>query len=274
VPTTPPVAGAGAPLAAEPAALAEAMRGVPVVLLGELHDNPAHHALRAQALARRIAAGERPALAIEQRDRDRQADVDRARRERPRDADWLIAQAGGDGWDWPAYRPLVALALEHDLPIVAANLSRAEASRVVREGFGAVFDAPLRARHGLDALPPALLDAHAREVDAGHCGLMPAAMLVPMARAQVARDVALAEAIAPHAARGVVLIAGNGHVRRDLGVPRWLPAEAGVRAIGLLERGAREAPPAGAFDRVVATEAVPREDPCEALRARMRGQGR
>jgi uncharacterized iron-regulated protein len=277
-----PGTGTGTALAAEPQALADAMRGAPVVLLGEVHDNAAQHALRAEALARLIAAGARPAIAFEQLDRERQADVERARRERPRDVDWLIAQAAGrDGWDWSLYRPFLRLALDNDLPIVAANLSRTDASRVIREGYGAAFDASARAALGLDAAPADLLAAHEREVDVGHCGLMPAAMLAPMARAQLARDAALAAAIAPHAARGVVLLTGNGHARRDLGVPRWLAPELRARAlsIGLLEPAALTDLPAGAFDRVVRTTAAPRTDPCEALKARMapggaRPQGR
>lgn len=271
--STGPVPGASRRLPAEPQALADAMRGVPVVLLGEVHDNAAQHALRAAALQRLVAAGARPALAFEQLDRERQADVDRARRERPHDADWLIAQAGGGrgGWDWSLYRPFVQLALAHDLPIVAANLSRADASRVIREGYGAVFDAPTRARLGLDEAPQALLAAHEREVDAGHCGLLPPAMLAPMARAQLARDAALALAIAPWAERGIVLLTGNGHARSDIGVVRWLPEalRAGTRSIGLLEDDGASALPADAFDRIVATPAAPREDPCVALRARM-----
>ena len=259
---------------ASAAALADAMRGRRVVLLGEVHDNAAQHALRAAALARLVADGARPALAFEQFDRERQPDIDRARRERPRDPDWLIAQAGATGgWDWPLYRPYVALALEHDLPIVAANLSRADASRVVREGFGAVFDAGTRAALGLDDLPADLLAAHRREVADGHCGLLPDAMLAPMARAQVARDVVLAAAIAPYADRGVVLLTGNGHARRDLGVARWLSAALRPEAwaIGLLEPGGRDAMPGQAFDRVIDTPAQPRPDPCEGLRARMSG---
>ena len=263
-------------LPADPQALADAMRGAAVVLLGEVHDNAAQHALRAAALERLVAAGARPAIAFEQLDRERQADVERARRERPGDADWLIAQAAGpgSGWDWSMYRPFVRLALAHDLPIVAANLSRADASRVMREGYGAAFDAPTRARLGLDDAPPPLLEAHEREVEAGHCGLMPARLLAPMARAQLARDAALSLAIAPWAGRGVVLLTGNGHARADIGVPRWLPAtlREGTRSIGLLEAdGGRilGGPPADAFDRVVATPAAPREDPCVALRARM-----
>jgi len=262
-------------VATDPAALAAAMRDAPVVLLGEVHDNAAQHALRAEALARLLAAGARPALAFEPFDRARQPDIDRARRERPRDADWLIARAGSGGWDWPLYRPYVQLALDYDLPLVAANLSRADASRVIREGFGAVFDAPTRAALGLEAPPTLLLAAQEREVADGHCGLLPAAMLAPMARAQIARDATLALAIAPHAGRGVVLLTGNGHARRDLGVARWLPPALRERtvSIGLLEPAGREALPADAFDRVVHTAAAPRTDPCTALRARF-PQGR
>jgi uncharacterized iron-regulated protein len=265
--------GASAVLPADPDALATSMRAVPVVLLGEVHDNASQHALRADALARMVAGGARPALAFEQFDRERQADIDRARRERPLDADWLIAQASGprSGWDWPLYRPFVQLALDHDLPIVAANLSRADASRVVREGFGAVFDAPARARLGLDILPPALLAAHEREVADGHCGLMPERMLAPMARAQIARDAVLAASIEPFAARGVVLLTGNGHARRDLGVPRWLSdaSRAQSLSIGLLEHTADgTSAPDGAFDLRVTTAAASRDDPCASLRDR------
>jgi uncharacterized iron-regulated protein len=269
-------AARGAPLSAEPGALADAMRGVPVVLLGEMHDNPEHHALRAAALARLVSAGARPVLAFEQFDRERQQDLERSRRERPRDADALIAQAGGRGWDWPSYRPFVQLALDHDLPIVAANLSRPDASRVVRQGFGAVFDPQARAALGLDALPEHLLAAHERAVVDGHCGLLPEAMVGPMARAQIARDAVLAASIAPHAGRGVVLLTGNAHARRDIGVARWLPESLrgeALLAVGLLERrtgaAAPDGTPAQAFDRVVATGAPAREDPCASLRARM-----
>ena len=66
-----------------PAALANAMQGHAVVLLGEVHDNAAQHALRVAALRRLLETGARPAIAFEQLDRERQIDIDRARRERP-----------------------------------------------------------------------------------------------------------------------------------------------------------------------------------------------
>src|SRR5204863_4366963 len=73
-----------------PAALAQAMSGHRVVLLGEVHDNAAQHALRVAALRQLIERGARPAIAFEQFDREHQADIDRARRERARDADYVI----------------------------------------------------------------------------------------------------------------------------------------------------------------------------------------
>ena len=254
-------------------AVAQEMARRPVVLLGEVHDNAVQHATRAAALRRLLAGGARPALAFEQFDRERQADIDRARGETPPAgrslAEHVIEQArpARGGWDWSLYRPFVELALEFDLPIVAANLSRADAMRVATQGFAAVFDEATHARFGLDALPPALLDAHQRAVDDGHCNRMPADALPAMARAQIARDLALAQAIRPHFARGVVLLTGNGHVRNDIGIPFFLDEteRAQVIAIGLLERDRPDAGWAERFDVAFATPAQPREDPCATL---------
>jgi len=262
-------------IAATPAVLAQAMLKQRVVLLGETHDNAAQHALRAEALRRVLAGGARPALAFEQFDRDRQADIDRARKLRPRDADYLIAQAHGDpAWNWAYYRPLVALALEHDLPIVAANLSRGDAMRVATRGFGALFDERTRTEFKLDALPEDVLRKQVDAVASGHCDLLPRDQVEPLARAQIARDVLMARAVQRFAERGVVLLAGNGHVRRDIGVGRWL-ANVRYSSIGMLERNDDgSVPDAGdRFDAYVVTDAARRDDPCAEIEKRFRPPG-
>jgi len=88
-----------------------------------------------------------------------------------------------------------------------------------------------------------------------------------MARGQFARDAAMAHLLRTHGARGAVLWAGDGHVRRDLGVPRWLDRQgATALAVGFVERGTP--PPAtGVYDAVVWTEAAVRPDPCAAFEA-------
>jgi uncharacterized iron-regulated protein len=255
--------------------LAQAMARRPVVLLGEVHDNAAQHAARAAALRRLLAGGARPAIAFEQFDRERQADIDRARREAPPDgrtlAEHVIAQARpARGWNWDLYRPFVELALEYDLPIVAANLSRADAMKVAVEGYAAVFDEATRARFALDALPAALRAAHERAVDEGHCKRMPADSLPALARAQIARDLALGQSIRPYFDRGVVLLTGNGHVRNDIGIPFFLSEaeRAQVITIGLLESDAPDPDWAAQFDVAFATPVQPREDPCATLPVR------
>lgn len=230
----------------------------PVVLLGEVHDNAAQHRLRLEALRAWLDSGARPALAMEQFDRDKQADIDRLQAQTPRpDADALIAAAGGKGWLWQHYRPFIALALERGLPIVAANVPRDEARQVMRGGLAA---AGFRAD-----VPAAVLKAQAEGIEASHCGMLDADTARRMALAQVARDQFMARVLQANAERGVVLLAGNGHVRTDLGAPLWLPPAVRARseAIGLLEVG----DDATAYDRRVFTAAQERPDPCAAMRA-------
>jgi len=254
------------------------LRGDAVVLLGEVHDSAETHRLRLELLQRVFAGGWRPAIVMEQFDRERQADIDRARRERPADAQHVIDLAGtparpGGGWNWTFYRPFVALALAHDVPLIAGNLSNADAAKVVRGGFAAVFADPVAVALKLDRPAPADLQAaQEREIDAGHCGALPRELWPRMARAQFARDAVMADLLDRQARHGgVVLLAGNGHVRRDLGVPRWLAVDPGrVFAVGYLE-GDGAVPPGVAFDAVVRTGPVERADPCLAFRARPAG---
>jgi uncharacterized iron-regulated protein len=260
---------------AEPAPAWEArLRGDMLALLGEVHDNAEGHQRRAASLRRAIDAGWRPAVVMEQFDADRQPDIDRARRDRPDDAEHLVAQASGpkSGWDWPLYRPVIDLVLAHGLPLVAGNLPLADALRLVREPFDAVLGAGRAARLGLDVpLDAAWQAATEHEIDLGHCGALPRTLWPGMARAQAARDAQMAQALREHAGRGAVLLAGNGHVRRDLGVPRWLSSISPDRvlAVGFVEKDTEDAGPRQ-YDAVVITARTERGDPCAALRDRPR----
>ncbi|MGY0195656.1 ChaN family lipoprotein [Leptothrix sp. BB-4] len=237
-------------------------------LVGEVHDNAAQHAMRLKALDALLARGERPALLMEQLDLDRQGEIDRLRSGGTAEqvADRIAALDGPmSGWDWDFYRPYIERAVSHGLPLVAVNVSRDAARRVIREGLAAQgFDA---------AVPEPLLAEQARLIEASHCGMVDAPMARRMAAAQIARDQAMARAVTAAAEatpRMVVLLAGNGHVRRDLGVPRWLaPAlSAQTRVVGLVEAGGDDPPgPAGMapYDRRIETPRQPREDPCAGM---------
>jgi len=254
--------------------LAAQIQRRPIVLLGEIHDNAPQHEAEAQALARVLEAGLRPALAFEQFDRERQADIDRVLADPDGGSkvgvERLVA-LGAHGWNWNLYRPLLELALRYRLPIVAADLSRADATRVSKEGLAAVLQPERLRQLGLAPVPADLLDAQEQAVEEGHCHEMPSHLLPGLARAQIARDATLALSIHPYLERGVILFTGDGHARRDIGVPRFLPAQQRDRviSIALIERDeAADAVPAGAYDAVFRTAIQPRPDPCAELKKR------
>ena len=108
-----------------------------------------------------------------------------------------------------------------------------------------------------------------QEIVDSHCGKVDRQSAARMADAQAARDQEMARLVARYADRGVMLLAGNGHVRKDIGVVRWLPPalQAETRAFGFEGDAAADA---GVFDRTVATRVqADRPDPCAAMPARM-----
>jgi uncharacterized iron-regulated protein len=223
------------------------------VILGETHDNPEHHRLQRVALEALAARGPSRVLAMEQFDSEHQPAIDAARL-RGADAE-AIADAGHfdrKGWNWPLYRPLVQFALERGWPIAAANLSRSEARTIVADP----------ARSGLPPAPPTVKAALERDIIEGHCGAAPEPKrLAGMVEAQRARDARMASVMKDRS----VLIAGNGHARRDRGVPLYL-AGADVVSIAFTEveddKGSARDYGAESYDYLWFTPRAAREDPC------------
>jgi uncharacterized iron-regulated protein len=238
-----------------------------VLLLGEVHDNPDGHKLRYEQLRARVEAGWRPAIAMEQFDREQQPLLNKAQKD-CRDAQCVVLVMQSPRWDWPQYKPIIDLALHYQLPLVAANLSRADASRVVRDGVASSFDAATIAAYRLnDPLPADIVQAQRQEITAGHCGMLPDEMVPGMVQAQVARDIWMAKLVRAQLPRDVVLIAGNGHVRKDIGVPRWLAAiepRLHTRSIGYVE----QAPASAEFDAHVRIAVRQRTDACAGIKSK------
>lgn len=247
------------------------------VLLGEVHDNAGHHRLHRALLAALVLEGRRPAIAMEQFDREYHPALQRAQNE-PAPTPESLKTAGRvdtQGWNWSYYEPIIRLVLDHQLPILAANLSRADAFRLSTEGAAAVLGAAAVSALQLDQpLPDAARLKLEQEIDDGHCGKAPRNILPGMVAAQRARDAIMAQTLQAHAP--AVLIAGNGHVRRDFGVPHYLahyPRGDDVRVVGFVEVDAVQLAPtnyvtAGApeYDYIAFTPPTPRPDPCKDVR--------
>ena len=254
-----------------------ALRGY--VLLGEKHDNPDHHALQARVLEALVDAGAKPVVAFEMFDVEKQPAIDEARRASPRDAARIASAVDWEhsGWpSWSFYAPIVQLALDAELPIVAAGLSAAKMRAMMKPADGVPPDLDEGAQ-----LTPEQRASLTDELRASHCGHLPEAMLPVMIRMQRARDVAMAKALAANVDdvhREGVLIAGTGHTRTDRGAALDLTARDPSRPVSSVafvevERG-KDQPRAYAsrwnttalpFDFVWFTPRATDDDPCAAF---------
>lgn len=243
------------------------MAGSDAVLLGEIHDNPRHHALRAQLL--REPALKQRNVVVEYLDAGQVVGA----------GDKLLTrleQAGFDanGWQWPLHQPLFAAALDQGMSVYGGNLPR-DQSRAVFKSRGNNLGAALQALLLHAPLSDDSLAALRREIDEGHCGALPAMMFEGMMAVQRARDASMADEVMQHLP--AVLLSGNGHAWKHLGVPHILAANRpGMRSLSVLflEHGpfADAAAQAewlqswqGKADYVWVTPPVSRPDPCLSL---------
>lgn len=189
------------------------------LLLGEQHDAPLHQRLHRQTVERLAQQGRLAAVALEM------AEQGTSTAGLPPSADEAAVRAAlrwdDRGWPWAAYGPAVMAAVRAGVPVLGANLPRAQ----MREAM---------AQAALDAqLDPPALKAQQQAIREGHCGLLPEAQIAPMTRIQIARDRAMAQTLAGARQPGktVVLLAGAGHVDATLGVPRHLPTDLRAQAV-------------------------------------------
>lgn len=247
-------------------AAADTIPDANVLFLGEVHDNPAHHARQAE-----IVAEIKPrAIVWEMLDPDSMPPI----------TPELIADEAAlgaalnwadSGWpDFSMYYPIFAAAPEavHFGAQLPRGAARAAMGQSLADAFGEGA-----ARFGLDQpLPDAQQQKREALQMAAHCDALPAEILPGMVDIQRLRDARLAAAAleALEATGGpVAVITGNGHARKDWGAPALLALAAPDVAILALGQGENDGTaPDGGFDLTESAPAVERPDPCEAFRSR------
>lgn len=202
------------------------------VILGEKHDNPDHHSLQRYVLLQLAAIAKLDRVSFEMLDSSQQSAIDSltpaaisAREELQRALAW-----DSQGWSWSFYGPLIQDTLLAGIAVRSANISRDEMMAV----YGA------ESNNGADGVLDALqLQRLNQEIDESHCGMLPESQFPAMVRVQQARDAAMARSMLSggESGQGVrVLIAGNFHARRDLGVPNYVPqAQGELISVAFLE---------------------------------------
>lgn len=235
------------------------------LLLGEQHDAPEHQQLQRQVVQWLADRGQLAAVVLEM------AEAGHGTAGLPPDASARqvrAALAWDDArWPWRTYGPVIMAAVAAGAPVLGANLSLAQMREAMRQS---ALD---------DRLPAELLAVQRQRIRDSHCGLLPEPRIDPMTRVQIARDIAMADAVARAAqqaapGRVVLLITGNGHVHRALGVPRFLPADLKAKVLSAQAQSAQAAIENEALaDRALQagdlrwpTPPLPPRDPCATLR--------
>lgn len=240
-------------------------RDAQIIILGEVHDNPFHHAEQA-----RLVADLRPKamvwemLSAEQLTQSQGVDRGNA-----------AAFGAALGWEeagWPAfamYHPIFAAsegAVHFGGSVPRDLLMRAmkQGALSAWEGRTDWFDPSL----ALGPLAPEDQSAREDEQAEAHCGALPPHLLPGMVEAQRFRDAFMASVALKAVQDGltpVVVITGTGHARMDVGIPAMIRAarpEIKVWSLGQLEGEPRADAP---YDAVTVTAPTPRGDPCAAF---------
>jgi len=102
---------------------------------------------------------------------------------------------------------------------------------------------------------------------AAHCNALPAEALPQLVAIQRLRDAVLTRAIlraVDETGGPVAVITGNGHARKDQGIPTFLSRlRPGLKVFVLGQ--AEDGVVTGEFDAVIDSPAAEREDPCKAF---------
>lgn len=224
-----------------------------VLLLGEQHDAPEHQALQQQIVEALAARGVLAAVALEMADSGNSTAAlkpDASEKQTRSALRW-----NNDAWPWAAYGPAVMSAVRAGVPVLGANLPRAQ----MRNDMA---DTQLDQR-----LPGPALKAQQQLIRQGHCNLLPESQITPMTRIQIAKDVRMSDTVQTAVQPGqvVVLISGSVHADKQLGVPQHLPPALRVKAIRLQSGTGAAGDERASFDSVWLTPATPDKDYCANL---------
>ena len=245
------------------------------LILGEKHDNPDHHLVQLGFINYLLDNNKLEQITFEMMDGSSQSLLDAIQNEQFSSLDELRNYLEWDevGWDWDFYGPLLNAAYIENIPMAAGNITNEEMLEV----------------YGFDSLPneynvldDATMEQLFVDIDESHCGLLPESQFPAMVRVQQARDYSMASSMPePEDEGAVVLITGNYHARKDLGVANYLVSKhhnlsmGDIVSIGLIEVQESEENPefylqkygdVAAYDYIWFTPAISEEDYCATLR--------
>ncbi|MFM7699119.1 MAG: ChaN family lipoprotein [Limnohabitans sp.] len=247
-----------------PSDVLRAVSHADVSVWGEVHDNPRHHALRADLMR---AIGTRGITVVaEHMDAGKQVDTRLALPDA-----LVLAGFDASAWQWPVHQELFEAVQQSGLVLYGGNVPASQ-TREVYKSLGSSMPAEIQELLRQANLDDASMQSLREEIDKGHCHALPAHMFDAMIAVQRARDASMASVLLQHMPS--VLLAGNGHAWKHLGVPQIIRAhQPGLQVVSLLfiEHGLFSSPAdrddwlrywQGKADFIWVTAPRARKDPC------------
>jgi uncharacterized iron-regulated protein len=238
------------------------------ILLGEQHRNEEHHRLRGELIA--SFDSRNTVVVAEHLDigkkvvwlHELQTDLEQG-------------SFSTKGWKWPIHQSLFAPLKQNGIELIGGNITRENAKAVAMGGVDKLENtvAEILKATPYDAKEAEIL---ANDIKVGHCNALPEGMLAPMSLAQQAKDSAMSLTLHRSQKPMRFLVAGNGHVRKDYGVPRILKSlypEEKTLSIGFVEeeeflrKNAKEY--RDLYDVIVVAGNSPHEDHCAKFQEQM-----
>lgn len=225
----------------------DALKEARVIYLGETHDRAADHQAQLQIIRHLVEQGKSVAIAFEMFQRPFQPVLDQYAAGQI-DADALRIQSEYDerwGFPWPLYSPILEYAQAQNLPMLAANTPREMTRKVARQGLESLSGSDLEfippvseidlSNEGYRAYVQAVFSGfhghggHGGGQNDGSPASSPpseeskAAAFERFFSAQVLWDETMAQTVAEFAEANpetaIVVLAGQGHVIYEFGIP-------------------------------------------------------
>lgn len=206
-----------------------------IVYLGEEHHNRHHVEAAVRVLRSMVDRGHRPVLAMEMFAWDGQPGLDRQILGEDADQEQFLQEARWrENWggSYEDYAPLIRLAREQRLPVLALNAPLSLVRRVAKAGLAGVRDDPEVARWGMKDEPilddPVYRDRIIRQLQQCHGGGSES-LYERMYEASMFRDESMAKTLvqtwraskqSQSEHRPIVSYTGGGHIQYNLPIPK------------------------------------------------------
>ncbi|MDB4443911.1 ChaN family lipoprotein [bacterium] len=203
--------------------LADQLSSKDLVFVGEVHDNPEHHLIQVQILQAIISRHSEVTLAMEFFQQTAQKAIDRYL-QGDTDEETFLKEVGwkkGGGFEYSFYRPLMLLAKQNGIGVLALNAPRDIVKKVARKGLKGLDEHERKQLPEEIDLTNAAHREYVREAygQHGHGNLKTFEFFY---EAQCVWEDTMAHNIAEYLRRSnrkVIAFMGNGHIVDKFGVP-------------------------------------------------------